>query len=83
MEPLEKLTGKTWPDAVVIPTMSTGASDGKSLRIAGIPVYGISGMFTDIDDVRAHGRDERLGVAEFYKGVDFMHSFLKALTSGR
>lgn len=82
MEPLEKLTGKTWPDAVVIPTMSTGASDGKSLRLAGIPVYGISGMYTDIDDVRAHGRDERLGVAEFYKGVDFMYSFLKLLTSG-
>jgi acetylornithine deacetylase/succinyl-diaminopimelate desuccinylase-like protein len=83
MEALEKLSGKMWPDAVVIPTMSTGASDGKYLRIAGIPVYGISGMFTDIDDVRAHGRDERLGVAEFFKGVDFTYSFLKALTSGR
>jgi acetylornithine deacetylase/succinyl-diaminopimelate desuccinylase-like protein len=82
MEPLEKLTGKMWPDAVVIPTMSTGASDGKFLRLAGIPVYGISGMYTDIDDVRAHGRDERLGVAEFYKGVDFTYSFLKVLTSG-
>jgi acetylornithine deacetylase/succinyl-diaminopimelate desuccinylase-like protein len=40
-------------------------------------------MFTDMDDVRAHGRDERLGVAEFYKGVDFMYSFLKDLTSGK
>ncbi len=82
MEPLEKLAGTMWPGAVVIPTMSTGASDGKFLRLAGIPVYGISGMYTDIDDVRAHGRDERLGVAEFYKGVDFTYSFLKALTSG-
>jgi acetylornithine deacetylase/succinyl-diaminopimelate desuccinylase-like protein len=82
MEPLESVTAIMWPGVVVIPTMSTGASDGKFLRIAGIPVYGISGMFTDIDDVRAHGRDERLGVKEFYKGVDFMYSFIKAVTSG-
>jgi acetylornithine deacetylase/succinyl-diaminopimelate desuccinylase-like protein len=82
MGPLEKLTATMWPEVVVMPTMSTGASDGKFLRLAGIPVYGISGIFTDIDDVRAHGRDERLGVKEFYKGVDFMYSFIKALTSG-
>ncbi len=82
MEPLENVTSTMWPGVVVIPTMSTGASDGKLLRIAGIPVYGISGMFTDIDDVRAHGRDERLGVKEFYKGVDFMYRFIKVLTSG-
>jgi acetylornithine deacetylase/succinyl-diaminopimelate desuccinylase-like protein len=71
-----------WPGAVVMPTMSTGASDGKYVRLAGIPVYGISGMYTDIEDVRAHGRDERLGVREFYKGVEFMYRFIKALTSG-
>ena len=57
MEPLEAITAEMWPGAVVMPTMSTGASDGKYLRLAGIPVYGISGMFTDIADVRAHGRD--------------------------
>jgi len=82
MEPLEKLTAAMWPGVIVLPTMSTGASDGKYVRIAGIPVYGISGMFTDMDDVRAHGRDERLGVQEFYKGVDFMYDLIKALTSG-
>jgi acetylornithine deacetylase/succinyl-diaminopimelate desuccinylase-like protein len=82
MEPLEQLTASMWPGVVVMPIMSTGASDGKFLRLAGIPVYGISGMFTDIDDVRAHGRDERLGVMEFYKGVDFMYRFIKGLTSG-
>ena len=52
------------------------------LRAAGIPVYGVSGMFADIDDVRAHGRDERLGVKEFYEGVEFMYRFIKALSSG-
>ena len=82
MEPLGTITASMWPGAVVIPTMSTGASDGKYLRLAGIPVYGISGMFTDIDDVRAHGRDERIGVADFYRGVDFTYRFIRALSGG-
>jgi acetylornithine deacetylase/succinyl-diaminopimelate desuccinylase-like protein len=62
--------------------MSTGATDGRMLRAAGIPVYGISGMFGDVDDVRAHGKDERLGVKEFHRGVEFLYRFVKALTSG-
>jgi acetylornithine deacetylase/succinyl-diaminopimelate desuccinylase-like protein len=62
--------------------MSTGASDGRYLRQSGIPVYGVSGIFLDIDDVRAHGRDERIGVKEFYEGVEFMHKFIMKLTSG-
>ena len=82
MEPLEKITSEMWPGAVVVPSMATGASDGKYLRMAGIPVYGISGMYTDIDDVRAHGKDERIGVAEFYRGVDFMYRFIRALSGG-
>ncbi len=80
MDAVEKLTASMWPGVVVTPVMSTGASDGKTLRRAGIPVYGVSGIFADIDDVRAHGRDERIGVKEFYDGVDFMYEFLKALT---
>jgi acetylornithine deacetylase/succinyl-diaminopimelate desuccinylase-like protein len=79
---LDRLTASMWPGVTVTPTMSTGASDGRMLRAAGIPVYGVSGMFADMDDVRAHGRDERLGVKEFYKGVEFMYRFMKALTSG-
>jgi len=46
-----------WPGVTVTPTMSNGASDGRYLRTAGIPVYGISGIFTDMDDVRAYGKD--------------------------
>jgi len=82
MEALERLTTSMWPGVTVTPNMSTGASDGRLLRAAGIPVYGISGMFTDMDDIRAHGKDERLGVKEFYKGVDFIYAFIKALASG-
>jgi acetylornithine deacetylase/succinyl-diaminopimelate desuccinylase-like protein len=63
--------------------MSTGATDGKYLRRAGIPVYGISGMFCDMDDIRAHGKDERIGVKDFYDGVEFMYRFIISLTSGK
>ncbi len=82
MEPLERLTAMMWPGVTVTPNMSTGATDGRLLRMAGIPVYGISGMFSDMDDVRAHGKDERIGVKEFYEGVEFMYRFIKGLTSG-
>jgi acetylornithine deacetylase/succinyl-diaminopimelate desuccinylase-like protein len=82
MDNVEKLTASMWPGVTVTPVMSTGASDGRYLRKAGIPVYGVSGIFDDVDDIRAHGRDERIGVQDFYNGVEFMYRFIKALTSG-
>src|SRR5439155_21160473 len=66
IEPIEKITSEMWPGVPVVPVMSTGATDGLYLRNAGIPTYGVSGLFSDIDDNRAHGKDERLGVKEFY-----------------
>ncbi len=81
METVERVTGSMWPGVIVTPVMSTGATDGKMLRAAGIPVYGVSGMFGDIDDVRAHGRDERIGVKEFYEGVEFMYRFMRSLSA--
>lgn len=79
MDAVERITSSLWPGVVVTPVMSTGATDGKYLRAAGIPVYGVSGMFGEIDDVRAHGRDERIGVKEFYEGLEFMYRFIKTL----
>ena len=79
MDAVEHVTASMWPGVVVTPIMSTGATDGKFLRAAGIPVYGVSGMFTDIDDVRAHGRDERIGVKEFYEGLEFTYRFIKLI----
>jgi acetylornithine deacetylase/succinyl-diaminopimelate desuccinylase-like protein len=58
------------------------ATDGLYLRKAGIPTYGVSGLFDDIDDIRAHGRDERLGVKEFFEGQEFLYRLVKALASG-
>ncbi len=83
LEKVDHLTASMWPDVIVTPVMSTGATDGKWLRREGIPVYGISGIFSDLDDNRAHGRDERVGVKEFYNGLEFMYRLMKELTSGQ
>ncbi len=80
MDIVEQLTASMWPGAIVTPFMSTGATDGKYLRQAGIPVYGVSGIFSDINDIRIHGKDERIGVKEFYEGVEFMYRFIKLIT---
>jgi acetylornithine deacetylase/succinyl-diaminopimelate desuccinylase-like protein len=79
--PLEKITSEMWPGTPVIPDMSPGASDGVYTMGAGMPTYGIAGIAIDRDDIRAHGRDERLGVESYYKGVDFYYRYLKAVTS--
>ena len=70
-----------WPGLPVVPTMSTGASDGKYLRLAGVPTFGIACMFFDMEDDRSHGRDERVGVQDFYDGVGFGYRFIKTLSS--
>lgn len=79
-KPLEKVVQETWPGTPVIPTMATGASDGVYTNAAQWPTYGISGTAIDRDDIRAHGKDERLGMESFYQGVDFYYRFLKAVT---
>lgn len=77
VQPVEKVTQKLWPGVPVIPVMDTGASDGAYLRAAGIPTYGISGVFLDIDDLRAHGRDERIIVKSFYDGVEYTYQLVR------
>ena len=76
---LESLSAKLYGNIPIVPVMDNGASDGKYLRIGGIPAYGVPGVFTDVDDDRAHGKDERIGVKDFYDGVDFYYDFIKAL----
>ena len=83
IQPLERIASEMWPGIPVIPTMATGASDGVFTNAAGIPTYAISGLAVDFDDVRAHGRDERLRVDSFFAGVDFYARFLKALSSSQ
>lgn len=80
MGAIEAITREMWPGVPVIPTMSTGATDALYLRRAGIPVYGVSGVFGDIDDVRAHGRDERIRSTWFFDGLEFGYRLVKRLT---
>ena len=80
---LGTVVGKIWPGIRVIPQMETGATDSKYTMAAGIPSYGFCGMGIDEDDVRAHGRDERIGVESFFTGVGFQYQYLKALTAGK
>ncbi len=81
LDAVDKITASMWEGVVVTPVMATGATDGRYLRSAGMPVYGVSGMFGDVDDVRAHGRDERIGVKEFFNGVEFMYRLMKTLST--
>ncbi len=80
MDPIERVTTRFW-NIPVIPVMETGATDGLYLRNAGIPVYGVSGVSIDINDIRAHGRDERVGVQDFYDGAEYIYRLLKAVSS--
>jgi acetylornithine deacetylase/succinyl-diaminopimelate desuccinylase-like protein len=80
-EPLDKIVAEMWPGIPVLPTMSTGASDGVYTNAAGMPTYAISGEQYERNDVRAHGKDERIEAEAFYRGVDFYYAFLKAVTA--
>ena len=80
-DPLEKIVAQMWPGIPVIPDMSTGASDGVYTNAAGMPTYCISGELYDRDDIRAHGKDERIGVQSFARAVDFYYVFLKGVTT--
>lgn len=77
MQPIEDLTREMWKGLLTLPLMGTGATDSRYFRSAGIPMYGVSGIFSDIDDVRAHGRDERVGVKELYDGQTFLYRLVK------
>jgi acetylornithine deacetylase/succinyl-diaminopimelate desuccinylase-like protein len=68
-----------YPGAVVIPVMSTGATDGVYLRNGEIPTYGVGDVFGDMDDVRMHGKDERVGVKQYFEGLEFQYRLIKAL----
>ena len=81
MAAIKRHTDELWPGAVVLPVMSTGATDGVYLRNAGIPIYGVEGVFSDPNDVRAHGRDERIGIKAFYDAREFLYRLVKTLGS--
>jgi acetylornithine deacetylase/succinyl-diaminopimelate desuccinylase-like protein len=77
---IEKLTEQMWPGVPVIPAMSTGATDSRFMRNAGIPMYGVSGIFSEPSDARAHGLDERVSIPRLYDGREFMYRMVKSLS---
>jgi acetylornithine deacetylase/succinyl-diaminopimelate desuccinylase-like protein len=78
-EPLSRITDAIWPGVPVTPIMENGASDSIYFAQAGIPSYGYSAVALERDDVRAHGKDERLPIDSYWKSLDFFYSFSKAL----
>lgn len=77
-----ELTHRMWGDIPVIPTMSTGGTDGRFLRAAGIPTYGVSGIFSLPGETNAHGRDEKLRTKSFYEGLEFLDKLVRRLAGG-
>jgi len=76
---VKRATEAQWPGVPVVPMMVMGATDGMYLRKAGIPTYGVQGFFVDRDDIRFHGRDERMGVQSFYEGQAFLYELVKMM----
>jgi acetylornithine deacetylase/succinyl-diaminopimelate desuccinylase-like protein len=83
MGAIAKLSAEFWPGVPIVPTMSAGATDGSYLRNAGIPTYGHSGLAGDVDDVRAHGKDERVLVQSFFAGQEYLYRLVKMLAGGK
>jgi acetylornithine deacetylase/succinyl-diaminopimelate desuccinylase-like protein len=81
MAKMKAVVNSLWPGLPVVPDMDAGASDSKYTRGVGIPTYGITGLFTDVDDDRAHGRDERIRVNNFYEDVEFTYRLLKSFSA--
>jgi acetylornithine deacetylase/succinyl-diaminopimelate desuccinylase-like protein len=84
MDPITSITHDMFGASVpVIPVMSTGATDGRFLRASGIPTYGVSGLFGDPTDNRAHGRDERMLVKSYFDGQEFLNRLVHQLAGGK
>ncbi|WP_273455799.1 M20/M25/M40 family metallo-hydrolase [Nevskia ramosa] len=77
LEPVKKIAKTLWPTATLVPTMSTGATDSRFLNAAGIPSYGLSGMFHDAEGSHAHGLDERIRVKSLLDGRRFLYEVVK------
>jgi acetylornithine deacetylase/succinyl-diaminopimelate desuccinylase-like protein len=69
-----------WPGVPLVPTMATGFSDDRQTRNAGMVSYDLSGVWADVNENRAHGRDERIGVQEFDESVEYTYRLMKQMS---
>ena len=81
MKTVDRISGDLWPGVPVVPTMGVSTTDSRRFRAAGVPMYGISGLFVDPEKTGVHGLDENIGVAELLKGREFLYQLIKALAS--
>ena len=81
MGPVEQLVKRMWPDAAIVPEMSTGATDGAFTRNGGIPTYGVAAVFDRIGENRAHGKDERIRAESYHEAAEFWYQLVKLLSS--
>lgn len=80
MDAVEGITEQMWPGIPVMPVMGIGATDSLYFRAGGIPMYGVSGIFLDVDDVRAHAPDERISIQSYEEGQEFLYRLIRALS---
>ena len=77
MAPVERAAARLWPGVPIVPVMTPGATDGRFLNNAGIPTYGMSGMFSIPGETNAHGLNEKIRVQSLYEGRDFLESIVR------
>ena len=77
--PIEVTSAEMWPGVPVIPTMGVSTTDSRHYREAGIPMYGVSGLFADPQDTGVHGLNEHIGVQQLYDGREFLYRLIKRL----
>jgi acetylornithine deacetylase/succinyl-diaminopimelate desuccinylase-like protein len=77
MKPIEQVTREMYPGIEVVPVLQAAGTDAVYLAEAGIPTYGVSGMFVDPDLSNIHGLNERIRVQSLYDGRDFLYSLVK------
>jgi acetylornithine deacetylase/succinyl-diaminopimelate desuccinylase-like protein len=82
MAPVRKVAAEIWPGVIIVPTMSTGATDGRFLNSTGVPTYGLSGMFHDAEGSHAHGLNERIRVKSLLDGRRFLYEVVKLYANG-
>jgi len=82
MGPIERVSAKHYPGLPIIPILQPGATDAQFTSNAGIPTYGIGGIFFESDGGGAHGLDERLRVVSLYDGRDYLYDLVKAFAEG-
>jgi acetylornithine deacetylase/succinyl-diaminopimelate desuccinylase-like protein len=81
--PIERVSAQMWPGVPVVPTLLAGATDGRFTINAGIPTYGVNGMFRDPDGSGVHGLNERIRVRSLYEGHEFLYRLVKLYGGGR